>query len=366
MGCLHRYFSLILLSLFLIHFDISVFAQPSSSADRLLIYPDTTWMQYATPEEAGWSPGGIEKARALADSLGSKAVMLIYKGAVVAKWGYTNDVAPIASIRKSLFSALTGIAAEAGSIDTSATLAELGIDDTPPLTDKEKQARVIHLLTTSSGVYHKATGEPPGIQKPERGSTAPGEQWYYNNWDFNALATIYEQETGNRIYEAFEKQIAKPIGMEDFDTGYCRYVLQADRSEHPSYDMWMSARDLARFGLLYLREGQWNGRQVVPAEWVKDSRRIHIDVPFDAAAGYGLSWWIPGGPLQEYDTYHASGSGNQSVMILPKLDIVFVHRASAILDEGVHGLAVRDILLQLLDARTGKEVTQPSLIPVAE
>lgn len=356
----------VLLSCWLIFFSTSVLSQPKKSSGSTLIYPDTTWMQYATPEEAGWSSEGTKRARALADSLGSKAVMLIYKGAIVAEWGYTNDVAPIASIRKSLFSALMGIAAEEGSIDTSATLAGLGIDDTPQLTDKEKQARVIHLLTTSSGVYHKAAGEPPGIQKPDRGSAAPGKQWYYNNWDFNALATIYEQETGTRIFEAFDEQIAKPTGMEDFDTGYCRYILQPNRSEHPAYDMWMSARDLARFGLLYLRKGTWNNRQVVPEDWVKDSRRIHIKVPFEAAAGYGLSWWIPGGPLQEYGTYHASGSGNQSVMILPELDIVFVHRASAILDEGVHGLAVRDIFLQLLDARTEKENKQPQLIPVNE
>jgi CubicO group peptidase (beta-lactamase class C family) len=320
-------------------------------------------MQYASPENAGWSSDGIAAARAHADSLGVKAVMLIHRGAIVTEWGRTRDLAPIASIRKSLFSALFGIAVAEGQIDTSATLADLGIDDTPPLTEAEKRARVADLLTTSSGVYHAAAGESPQTQKPERGSAAPGEQWYYNNWDFNVLGTIYEQETGTRIYEAFEAQIADPIGMEDYDPGWGSYRLHPDRSEHPSYPLWMTARDLARFGLLYLRDGRWEDRQVVPADWVAASRRIHIDVPYEPVAGYGLSWWIPSEPLQAYGTYLAAGVGSQSIMILPALDIVFVLRASAVLERGVSGLEVRDILMRLLDARAGTASDHPELIP---
>jgi len=340
--------------------------QAQSASLPRAVYPDTTWMQYASPEAAGWSSDGIAAARAVADSLGAKAVMLIHRGAIVTEWGRTRDLAPIASIRKSLFSALFGIAVAQGQIDTSATLADLGIDDTPPLTDAEQQARVADLLTTSSGVYHAAAGESPYNQKPERGSAAPGERWYYNNWDFNVLGTIYEQETGTRIYEAFEAQIAEPIGMEDYDPGWGSYRLHPDRSEHPSYPLWMTARDLARFGLLYLRDGRWTDRQVVPAAWVDASRRIHIDVPYEPVAGYGLSWWIPSGPLQAYGTYLAAGAGSQSIMILPELDIVFVLRASAVLERGVNGLEVRDILMRLLDARTDTGREAPALVPWTE
>ena len=146
--------------------------QAQSASSPRAVYPDTTWRQYASPEDAGWSSEGIAAARVVADSLGAKAVMLIHRGAIVAEWGRTRDLAPIASIRKSLFSALFGIAVADGQIDTSATLADLGIDDTPPLTDAEQQARVADLLTTSSGVYHTAAGEAPQTQKPERGSAA--------------------------------------------------------------------------------------------------------------------------------------------------------------------------------------------------
>lgn len=331
-----------------------------------IVYPDTTWMQYATPDAAGWSPEGIATARAHADSLGVKAAMLIHRGAIVTAWGRTRELAPIASIRKSLFSALIGIAVAEGEIDTTATMADLGIDDTPPLTRAEKRARVADLLTTSSGIYHEAAGESPQNWKPERGSAAPGTQWYYNNWDFNALGTIYEQETGTRVYEALDAQLAGPIGMEDYDPGWGSYRLHPDRSEHPSYPLWMTARDMARFGLLYLQEGRWRDRQVVPAEWVAASRRIHIDVPYEPVAGYGLSWWIPSGPLRAYGTYLASGAGSQTIMIVPDLDVVFVLRATAILNRGVNGLEVRDVLMRLLEARTGAAAASPERIPWVE
>ena len=339
-------------------------AQPESTARA--VYPDTTWMQVASLPNAGWSPAKIEATRAVADSLGAKAVMLIHRGAIVTEWGRTRELAPIASIRKSLFSALFGIAVAEGQIDTSATLADLGIDDDPPLTGAEKQARVADLLKTSSGVYHQAAGESPRTRKPERGSAEPGERWYYNNWDFNVLGTIYEQETGTRVYEAFEEEIAAPIGMEDYDPGWGSYRLHPDRSKHPSYPLWMTARDLARFGLLYLREGRWEDRQIVPAEWVAASSRVHMDVPYEPVAGYGLSWWIPSGPLKAYGTYLAAGAGSQSIMILPELDIVFVFRSSAVLDRGVNGLEVRDILMQLLDARTESAQVDPDLVPWTE
>lgn len=323
-------------------------------------------MQYASPKDVGWSDERIEEVRAFADSLGSKAVMLVHNGAIVSGWGDISGLAPVYSIRKSLLSALYGIHATNGEIDTSATLAELGIGDTPPLTEAEQRARVADLLTSSSSIYHEAAYEPPGMRKPERGSAAPGERWYYNNWDFNALGTIFEQETDKRIWEAFEEQVARPIGMEDFSSGWGGYHLQPERSEHPAYIVRMSARDMARFGLLYARNGRWERQQVVPADWVETSGQIHKDVPYEPVAGYGLLWWIPSGELGEYQTYLASGTGSQSIIVVPELDIVFVHRATADLERGVNGLQAREILLRLINARIGETRENPRLIPLTE
>ena len=84
-------------------------------------------------------------------------------------------------------------------------------------------------------------------QRPARGSHEPGTFWYYNNWDFNALGTIYEHATGTGIYDALDRLIAKPIGMQDYRPEDGVYFPGA-ASIHRAYPLRMSARDLARFG----------------------------------------------------------------------------------------------------------------------
>jgi CubicO group peptidase (beta-lactamase class C family) len=126
-----------------------------------------------------------------------------------------------------------------------------------------------------SGVYHGAAYETRdmGAARPPRGSHPPGAFWYYNNWDFNALGTIYTRLTRESIFEAVEKRIARPIGMEDYEGWRDGRLTYESVSQHPAYVMLFSARDLARFGLLYLNEGAWAGRQVVPSSWVKESTK---------------------------------------------------------------------------------------------
>ena len=100
------------------------------------------------------------------------------------------------------------------------TLKELGIDDVEPnLTDEEKQATIKDLLKSRSGVYHEAAAETQEMKdiRPERGSHPHNTFFYYNNWDFNVGAAIYEQLTGKYIFNEFKEGIASPIGMQDFD-----------------------------------------------------------------------------------------------------------------------------------------------------
>ena len=341
-----------------------VFTVTTACSSEAQIVPDSTWYRYESPEQAGFSSDGIADAKAYADSLGSKAVMLIHDGAIVTEWGNTDELAPVASIRKSMFSALIGIAEHEGAIDTSSTMGELGITDSTPLTPLEKRATVRDLLISSSGVYLPASGEGPGNNKPPRGSAEPGEQWYYNNWDFNVLASIYEQQTGMGMYEALGEKLAEPVGMENYDINWGSYRYQPNRSEHASFHLWMTARDMARFGLLYLNNGRWGDEQIVPESWVEESGNVLIDVPYEPVAGFGLSWWVPAGQLMQYDTYLASGAGSQVVMVIPELDMVYVQRASAILERGVDGLQSRDIFLKLLDARDGEADENPTYVAV--
>ena len=206
--------------------------------------------EHADPAMAGWSVERLEVAREHTAALKPTALMIVQDGRVIAAWGDTSRKVNIASVRKSLLSALYGIAVAEGRIALSATLADLGIDDLPPrLTDEEKSATVRDQLTARSGIYHPAAHETADMkrQRPARGSHSPGSFWFYNNWDFNALGTIYRQQTGEDIFQSFARRIAVPIGMEDFAVKDGRYVREAV-SEHPAYPFRLSARDAARFG----------------------------------------------------------------------------------------------------------------------
>lgn len=289
--------------------------------------PGAEWRQ-VPPAQSGWSETGLAAAQDWSAQIHSTAVMVIQHGAVVAEWGDVSKRTELASVRKSLLSALIGIAVTEHKLSLDDTLADLAIDDNPPaLTETERQATVRMLLEARSGVYHPALYETPGMaaQRPLRGSHEPGTFWYYNNWDFNALGTIYEHATGTGIYDAFDRQIARPIGMQDFDPAHCRYAGGRD-SKYPAYLFHASARDLARFGLLYLHHGRWGDRQLIPESWIAESTKPYSTT--NAGLGYGYLWWRPqNNSALPPDSYFAWGHGGQFLFVIPSRDMVVVHLA---------------------------------------
>lgn len=175
--------------------------------------------------------------------------------------------------------------------------------------------------------------------KPSRGSQATGSYWHYNNWDFNALGTIYERQTGRSVFDGMMMDIAARIGMQDFHSSDGAY-LRGPQSQHPAYHMHMTARDLARFGWLYLNRGCWNNVQVVPEQWVHESVSAHS---FNGEAGYGYMWWTTGhngeaqnGQVSKYRTYlppfryFAHGAFGQMIAVMPAKQVVIANVAQSI------------------------------------
>ena len=306
--------------------------------------PAQEW-QTVSPESVGWSAERLETAHKFAERIGSGSVIVVVHGSIVAAWGDTDHKRYIASARKSMLSALIGLHVQSGEIDLTSTLDQLGIDDTPPaLTVDEKQATVADLLTSRSGVYHIAESENLGFAgtRPQRGTHAPGTFYFYNNWDFNALGTIFEQQTHTPIGDAYFHQIAEPLQMQDFQASDIEY-LKTGRSIHPAYHFLMTARDMARFGLLYLRHGNWGGNQVVPRDWVNQSTALRvtgIEFPVQSNAsgtggdGYGYMWWVENeGRLFDCvrlppGTFAAEGDFANYIVVMPAYDAVIVHRGT--------------------------------------
>ncbi len=196
--------------------------------------------------------------------------------------------------------------------------------------------------------------------KPERHSNKPGTFWYYNNWDFNTLGTIFEQQTKKDIFDAFKSDIADLIQMEDYipEDGMRGRVPE---SIHTAYHFRMTARDMARFGLLMLRKGRWNGKQIIPEDWVEESTRPYSDARLYGSDAYGYMWWVaedghrykhmPGVNLTQ-GTYSARGYGGHYIFVIPDYNMVVVHRVNTYIPGNfVSGRDVGNLLKLIFEAK---------------
>jgi CubicO group peptidase (beta-lactamase class C family) len=316
------------------------------------------WTQWATPADAGFDAQALEAVREQADKAQSGAVMVVYRGRVLAAWGDVSRKLELHSVRKSLYAALYGIAAEKGLVDVNETLAELGVDDLSALTADEKKARLEDLLYARSGVYHPSAYSPSDQdeERPKRGAHAPGTHWFYNNWDFNVAGALLERAANKPLGQLFDEWIARPTGMEDFASSDVVATYEPRTSRWPALTFRMSARDLARFGQM------WMDEELVPAEWIARASqpRSQLQAPGE---GYGMMWWtFAKGSLSaerypnltRYAMLQARGTGGQALTLIPELDLVFVHRGDTDHGRQVRGRDVWLMLEAIVAARRGE------------
>jgi CubicO group peptidase (beta-lactamase class C family) len=173
---------------------------------------------------------------------------------------------------------------------------------------------------------------------------------------------------GASIFDAFEREIAGPIDMQDYQPSDGEYATGA-ASIYPAYPIQMSARDLARFALLYLHKGRWRDRQVVPARWIEDSTVAYSQS--EAGPGYGYMWWvgsISNGAVPSVTlppgSFFAAGYGGQYAFVIPACDLAVVHRAPH-LGGGGNLREIGRLLWLLLDARPFPDIGPDASIEAA-
>jgi CubicO group peptidase (beta-lactamase class C family) len=330
--------------------------------------PGDTWLQYAVPEEAGWSSEKLEEARLFADSIGSAAFMVIHDGKVVVSWGEVERRFMCHSVRKSLLMALYGFYVDKGIIDIQTTIGELGIEDTHQLREDEKKATIQNLLQARSGIYHPAAYETDAMKaaRPARGSHAPGTFWYYNNWDFNTSCHILMMHSRKDFFQDFKERIADPLGFQDFRLEDTYYHLEAENSQFPAYPFRLSARDMARFGQWFLQMGQWNGRQLISADWVKESAMTaYSDDVRQKGWQYAYMWWMNlyG---DEHVNYSAQGVGNQAIIVYPNDNLVMINRTNTFVGDRVSNTNLRKLTEMVFAARTEETSEQPRVVQLPE
>ena len=188
--------------------------------------------------------------------------------------------------------------------------------------------------------------------------------------DFNAAGTAFEKLTGIDIYDALEADLAKPLGMQDFDRARQKKNDERPHTVHPEYAMYLSTRDMARIGLLMLREGKWGDKDVLPPSWSRYITTIvtpyrDMNPPFLSLLTrpwrYGVMWWVwdaqawsglSSGPFQ--GAYTAWGANGQFITVLPTLDMVVAHKVNDGTSEyEVTQFEFQTILQMLISANCG-------------
>jgi CubicO group peptidase (beta-lactamase class C family) len=358
-----------LIAIFCLIFFLSRSNAQTNGSDY--VFPDTTWKFIEKPDTLGWN---IEKLVELEQFIINKTnitgLMVIYKGKVLYDFGDTKELSYIASCRKSILSMLYGQYVEKGIIDLSKTMADLAIDDNnTELLETEKKAKVENLLTVRSCVFLPSTESGTSKNLPERGSKEPGSFFLYNNWDFNVAGYVFEKETGKNIYDAVGQDFAIPIKMQDWDRSKQKKEIFGDflYSKYQEYHMWFSTRDMARLGYLMLREGEWNGKQLIPKSWVKKTTSLFTSVEemkiSDASInnkpwfkwGYGYLWrvWDSTQNIRSElkGAYSATGSWGQYITVIPSVDLVIATKTKSEYRRSTNYEAYMNLLDILLDAK---------------
>jgi CubicO group peptidase (beta-lactamase class C family) len=166
--------------------------------------------------------------------------------------------------------------------------------------------------------------------------TTPGSTWRYNGGLTQVLAAVVERASGREIESYARDVLFTPLGIGRFE-----WVGNLAGMPSAASGLRLRARDLAKFGSLYLHEGQWNGVRVLSADWVEESTKRRLTFPNQSMRGYGFHWWhscIPsaGGPVE---AHVAQGNGGQRVVVLPALRAV-VSIFAGRYNEPAHGEAL--------------------------
>ncbi len=298
--------------------------------------------QTATPAAAGMDPTTLDQARtyAFAANQHTQGVVVVRGGKLVQEW-YAPGEGPDSwaaswSVGKSFASAMIGIAISQGKIPSV---------DEPLSTYFPEWAGTAKGAITIKDVLHMASGlqwnedyNPADLKNSDiiqMGLAAdelayaksrplahtPGTHWYYSSGDAMLLSGIIQKATGMSADQYAQQVLFGPLGMKQVEqwqdgAGHALTYCCTDTT----------SRNFARFGLLYLNHGNWNGTQVVPSSWVDDSFNV-----FGPSNGeYGYMWWFDSlenlfpssglkGPVEE-----ALGFDGQFIYIIPSLDLVVV------------------------------------------
>lgn len=160
--------------------------------------------------------------------------------------------------------------------------------------------------------------------------TKPGESWFYNSGTVNLLGAVINRKTGTPLAEYAAENLFKPLGITDYRW---QSFQNAPDIAFASSFLHLRPRDMAKIGQLFLQQGMWDGKQVVSAQWVKESTDASIRVPVDYGpafqnTGYGYLWWRGVFTRGHTSAFYSAGFGGQFIFVMPSINTVVVMTGS--------------------------------------
>ena len=305
-------------------------------------WPTEAWRS-CSPEAVGMDPVKLkelnEEIRVLLEiEVDVHSIVIVRKGYIVAEQYYSEDYGPgdlhrIYSCTKSITSALLGISLKQGFLSS---VNEKMINffpeyDIENLSDDKRNITMEHMLTMSSGLEWYEIEYPYGDDRNtfrqwydggalvkfvlDRPSiAAPGEEFSYSSGSSHVLSAMVKKLTGVRADSFAIEHLLSPIGIDEI-------YWPTDDEGVPlgGSGARLTPRDMARFGYLYLKNGNWDGKQIVPEEWVELSQQKHMARKYIPDSYYGYQFWV-----SDYATYSAVGYEGQWITIVPEHDLVVV------------------------------------------
>jgi len=255
---------------------------------------------------------------------------------------YTRDTEHyLASISKSITSALVGLAIDQGFIGSVNDKISIYLPQySDVFTGEKSEITIEHLLTMSSGLpwdeHSYPIGHPLNDHTPLFNSEdpirwvlerpmeyTPGTRFVYNSGTTNVLAAIVEESSGYTLEEFLDSYLLNPLGI--YNQDYLFQVFSNGRF-FASGGLFLSARELCKIGLVYLNEGRWKDNQIISSEWVRESHkeRITFSTSHPYVDSYGYQWWRNTFEVEQKDfyAYFGLGWGEQLLFIFPDEDLI--------------------------------------------
>jgi CubicO group peptidase (beta-lactamase class C family) len=301
------------------------------------IWPTKEW-QMSTPEKEGMDSKELAKLVDFGAFRSFDSLLVVRHGKIVAEAYYAPYTAGIPhainSCTKAVIATLTGIAVKDGLLDTPSHRALDFFDrrDIANLDERKEAITIQHLLDMTSGMswdqplYGSSTSVTAMSQSPNwvkfildrPMSNPPGAKFNYSDGDAHLLSAIIAKLTSISALEYAKAKLFGPLGISNLFWPHDPQGISM-----AGFGLYLLPRDMAKIGYLYLRNGAWEGKQLLPVTWVE--RIAHATADPNEDFGHANLFWV----LPDKHVYMAAGVYRQLIVVFPDLDVVTVMTARA-------------------------------------